>query len=183
MMEGLSQSEFAKRSGCSPSAVSAAVRRGRLKLLPEGGIDPRLVNSDWRIRAPNKNAAPDRQGRKPGAKLKKPNAEPTTAAAKRAKEYADALFTKEKNLAGLRELEYQTKANALVGVKLVHEIIFDAAHAMRDSWMNWPSRIAAVMAAELGVEPDFMLRLLTRHVHAHLLELGDPNVDFGRRET
>jgi hypothetical protein len=51
--------------------------------------------------------------------------------------------------------------------------VFRLARDERDAWVNWPARVAAMMAAELEVEPHQLHRVLERHVRDHLGELGD----------
>lgn len=180
-MQGLSYAEFARQSGCSDGTVKNAVARGRLKLLPEGGVDPRQLDKDWRVRAPNRNAAEDRQGRKkPGRKLKKPDEVNPT---KRAKELADAYYKKEASLAALREMEWHEKAGSLVDAQAADRTLFELGRAARDQWLNWPARVAPLIAAELNLEPDVMMRLLTKYVHQQVSAMGEPDAHFGRSEA
>jgi predicted ArsR family transcriptional regulator len=51
--------------------------------------------------------------------------------------------------------------------------MFEQGRSQRDAWMSWPVSIAPVLAAELGVEPDAVLRTLTHLVREHLAELGN----------
>jgi hypothetical protein len=48
----------------------------------------------------------------------------------------------------------------------------------RDAWANWPARIAALMAAELGLEAHAMQKVLETHVRAHLADLAEVATDF-----
>ena len=52
------------------------------------------------------------------------------------------------------------------------------AREERDTWINWPARIAALMAAELGVEPHPMQKVLEAQVRAHLAELSELKPEF-----
>jgi hypothetical protein len=54
------------------------------------------------------------------------------------------------------------------------------SHPYRElvSWVNWPSRAAALMAAELGVEAAEMQKALETHVRAHLDELAEVRPEF-----
>ncbi len=42
----------------------------------------------------------------------------------------------------------------------------------------WPARVAALMAAELGVEAHPMQKILETHVRAHLTELAEVRPEF-----
>ena len=51
--------------------------------------------------------------------------------------------------------------------------VFKLARDERDAWVNWPARVAAMMAAELEVDTHKLHTVLERHVRDHLAELGD----------
>ncbi|MHB9022315.1 MAG: hypothetical protein ACYC3A_10865 [Halothiobacillus sp.] len=51
--------------------------------------------------------------------------------------------------------------------------LFDEFRALRDSWLNWPSRVGAMMAADLGMEPEPVIEVLTNYVYKHLDEIGE----------
>lgn len=92
---------------------------------------------------------------------------------------AEAERVKENALAGVRALELQRKAGALVEMEVAERVMFEVFRASRDSWLNWPSRIGPLMAADLGLPSDKVVEALTRHVHEHLADLGEPQADFG----
>jgi hypothetical protein len=45
--------------------------------------------------------------------------------------------------------------------------------AERDAWASWPARVAAIMAADLGIGAHAMQTVLETHVRQHLGELAD----------
>jgi len=57
-------------------------------------------------------------------------------------------------------------------------VLFEGARAQRDAWLNWPARVGAMIAADLGLDADRVTAILTTHVHKHLEQLGDPDVHF-----
>lgn len=65
------------------------------------------------------------------------------------------------------------KSGALIPLVHAERALFDAARSSRDAWLNWPARVAPMLAAELGVEPDEVLRLLTPLVRNGHEELGN----------
>jgi hypothetical protein len=93
---------------------------------------------------------------------------------------AEAERQKEINLARLRRLEFEEKAGKLVEMAKAEKVLFEAAKAARDMWMNWPARIAPMVAADLGVDADKAAEVLTAYVHEQLSQLGEPEADFGR---
>jgi hypothetical protein len=56
--------------------------------------------------------------------------------------------------------------------------VFKLARDERDAWVNWPARVAAIMAAELEVDQHRLHTALERHVRVHLNELAEvrPNL-------
>ena len=44
------------------------------------------------------------------------------------------------------------------------EVLFNAFRQQRDARLNWPSRVAPLMAADLGVPADRMTEVLIEHV-------------------
>ena len=57
-------------------------------------------------------------------------------------------------------------------------LVFRLARQERDVWVNWPSRAAALMAADLGVEPAAMQKVLEKHVRAQLDDLAEVKPDL-----
>ena len=57
-------------------------------------------------------------------------------------------------------------------------MVFRMAREERDTWINWPARVAALMASELGVEAHSMQKALETHVRAHLAELTEVKAEF-----
>lgn len=178
-MDGLTQTEFARRAGCTQSTVSNALRAGRLTLLPEGGIDPKLLKTRWRAKpevsakAAADSASPARKAGRPKAKAA--DAKAAKANAARAASFAAASLQKEQSLAALRRLEYEQRAGVLITIETSRRVLFEQARGARDHWLNWPARVAPMLAADLGVEPADALRVLTKLVHVHVSAMGDPD--------
>ncbi|ECZ8127634.1 hypothetical protein F8606_21745 [Salmonella enterica] len=86
----------------------------------------------------------------------------------------EARRVKENYLALLTKLEYQQKEGDLVDLTEAKEVLFTCARQSRDAWMNWPARVAPLMAADLDIPADRMTEVLTEHVHKHISLLGEP---------
>ena len=56
--------------------------------------------------------------------------------------------------------------------------MFRLAREERDAWVNWPARVAALMAAEAGVDIALLQRVLETHVRTHLDELARLRIDL-----
>jgi hypothetical protein len=57
-------------------------------------------------------------------------------------------------------------------------MVFDLARRERDAWLGWPPRVAANMAAELGVEAHRMELLLDAYLRAHLAEMAEVRIEL-----
>lgn len=198
---GISIREFARREGVSDTLVRKALKLNRLKAFDDKSIDPALVGSPWRegnatgANSANPSANPGSQSvrtSRPVRTAPPPRVEDGETPADAAKRYVDsgvalldyagALEKKENYLALLRELEYEQKAGSLVELDTATAILFEEFRAQRDAWLNWPTRVGPILAAELGVEADRVTEVLTAHVHKQIAQLGEPEANFSERE-
>ena len=77
-----------------------------------------------------------------------------------------------------RRLRLQQMKGELVDRAKTVAQVFRLARDERDAWVNWPARVAAMMAGELEVDPHQLHTVLERHVRNHLSELAEvrPNL-------
>jgi hypothetical protein len=185
---GLSIRAYARQRGVSHVAVLRAVKQGRVVLEPDGTIDAAKADAAW-----EQSSDP---GRKPPASKRKADAEnlrPVTANAvgsvrETLKEqglpfsgnltFVQARTAHEIAKAHLARLRLQERRGELVDRASASALVFRMAREERDAWINWPARVAALMAAELGVEAHPMQKVLETHVRAQLSELADVQPDF-----
>ena len=78
-----------------------------------------------------------------------------------------------------RRLKLQKLKGELVDRARAEALVFRLARETRDAWVNWPARAAALIAAEVGLEPAAMQKVLEAHVRAHLDELAEVRLDLG----
>ena len=57
-------------------------------------------------------------------------------------------------------------------------MVFDLARRERDAWQNWPARVAANMAADLGVDAHRMEQVLDNYLRQHLADLAEVKIDL-----
>ncbi|MBK3841728.1 hypothetical protein [Paraburkholderia aspalathi] len=198
MPQGISMRAFAKLEGVSDTLVRKAVKLSRLKAFDDGTIDPALAGTSWR-EGNAKGANPSANSSHPVRTPAKVRTEALAAvrddedlpdAAERLLrsgkvemvDYAKALEKKENYLALLRQLEYEQKSGSLVELDTASAILFEESRALRDAWLNWPSRVGPILAAELGIEADRVTEALTAHVHSQIAQLGEPEANFSERE-
>jgi hypothetical protein len=197
MPQGISMREFARLEGVSDTLVRKAVKLNRLKAFDDKSIDPKLAGTAWREgnakgANPSANSShPVRTSRQVRTEVRAQveEGESLPEAAARIFDsgvemlgYAGALEKKENYLALLRQLEYEQKSGSLVELDTATAILFEEFRAQRDAWLNWPSRIGPLLAADLGIEADKVVEAITAYVHKQIAQLGEPEANFSERE-
>ena len=201
--------EFARLDGCDDKLVRRAIKAGKLPISADGKLDPALAGTGWRKqnrRAADsadtgKMSAPTVRTGRAAKKMSAPSAEAVEAASEEmfseevesfldnvlAGNYADtatAERVKENALAAKHLLAARHAAGHLVEVEQAETVLFETQRGQRDAWINFPSRIGPLLAAELGVDADKVVEALTVHVHQQLADLGNPQADFtAKRES
>ena len=87
--------------------------------------------------------------------------------------YLQARTANEVLKAQERRLRVEKLKGQLVDASVVRAQVFRFAREQRDAWLNWPNRVAAVMAAELGIDAGPFHAALDAEVRRHLGELAD----------
>jgi hypothetical protein len=85
-------------------------------------------------------------------------------------DFGRARAKKESYNSHLRELEYQVKAGQLVKAEVVRDKVFKFSREDRDAWMNWPARVAPLIAATMGIDQVALAVEMERYVRDHLAE-------------
>ena len=189
-MQGMSERDYAARAGLSRGAIQKAKAAGRLVLHPDGSIDPEASDAR-RASATDPSKQRVTSERAPAPKLKPvPNAAISAvgdtlrenglplpagggATFLQAKTANEVLKSQE------RRLKLQKMKGELVDRARAEALVFRLARETRDAWVNWPARAAALIAAELGLDPAAMQKVLEAHVRAHLDELTEVRLDLG----
>lgn len=93
--------------------------------------------------------------------------------------YDTARSERERASADLARLEYQRRTGELVERHVAERVLFEAGRRARDTWLQFPNRVAPLMATALGMsDQDKLLQVLVEHVHAQLEALGTDAADF-----
>ena len=187
-MEGLSERAYAARSGLSRGAVQKARKTGRLVLYPDGSIN--AAASDAR-RA--ETTDPDQQMRAQGGVGSGASSDGATGAVSGPGDSASYLKARTALTvyqAQERQLSIQRKKGVLVDRARAETLVFRLARQERDVWVTWPTRVAAVMAAQLAAEMEaasgeavtietaILQRVLEAHVREQLTALADLRVSL-----
>ena len=147
--------EAARRIGITETALRKAASAGRIAREPDGQWDidktrRRLVETADPSRSPLGGSA---------------SADGTPFA--RLKVAQLALKVEAQRLA------LDESKRRLVDVAEADATIDEVAGAMRDALLNWPARVAGVIAAELGVDPHLLQTILQQHITDLLTEAAD----------
>src|SRR5918996_2912170 len=182
-MRTSSNRELARQIGVSETAVRRAEKAGRIRREPDDAWDRAHVKALW---ARNTDRA--QQRRQHGAMKPVPEAavgavrdtlrehgEPIAAGAMT---FMQARTASEVLKAQERRLRLQRMKGELVDRAKAVAQVFRLARDERDAWVNWPARVAAMIAAELEADPHKLHTVLERQVREHLAELAEirPNL-------
>jgi hypothetical protein len=182
-----SNRELARWIGVSETAVRRAENAGRIGREADGSWDLTKVRAAW-----SSNTDPSQQrgssiraqhrGR-PAAMKPVPEAavgavrdtlresgEPVSAGGMT---FMQARTANEVLKAQERRVRLQRMKGELVDRAKAVAQVFKLARDERDAWVNWPARVAAMMAAELEVDTHKLHTVLERHVREHLGELAE----------
>jgi hypothetical protein len=185
---GLSIRAYGRQRGVSHVAVLRAIKQGRVIPEPDGTVDPTKADASWEL-STDPARAKSKTKPKPNAAKLKPVAEAAVGSVRETlKEqglpsggnvtFVQARTAHEIAKAHLARLRLQRMKGELIERARATAMVFRLAREERDTWVNWPARVAALMAAELGVEAHPMQKILETHVRAHLAELTEVRPEF-----
>ncbi|WP_088183596.1 hypothetical protein [Sphingobium sp. Z007] len=195
--------EFARLDGCDDKLVRRAIKSGKLPVLEGGKLDPALAKTGWRKQnrrgADTADISADtRQNVRTSVRAVDVSAQlagdeidaAETVFAEDAENflsnvlngtYADTIMAeriKENALAAKHLLAARKDAGSLIDIDLARSVLFEGQRAQRDAWINFPTKVGPMLAAELGVDADKVVEVIAVHVHQQLSDLGEPEADF-----
>ena len=144
---GVSIRAYGRHRGVSDTAVCKAIKAGRITAEPDGTINPKKDDGEW-----SRNTD---VGQQRGEQQQK--AVPRAA--------LDAVSET------LRE--QGTHAGGTTCMQARAANVFRITRKERDSWVSWPMRVSATMAADLGVDAHALHVALEHHLREHLAELAE----------
>ena len=185
--ESLKKSEFARRIGVVPGRVSQMLKMG----LPEmkDGTIPWPGGKEWydshisekgrpakgkptdpttHVAATLESNSLDSQSKIPDLHLLGVDVQKIMEALRLPKVEYEKLVLIQRRVK--LELENQTKKGKLLDRDEVEAAAFEQSRVERDYWLNWPSRVSPVMAAELNIDERKLYFMLERHVRECLEE-------------
>lgn len=193
---GLSRRAYAKHRGVTENAVRKAIVSGRIELEPDGTIDPVKADLAWAKRTDPAQRRQSKTGSSsvpraeaPAEKIKPVPVSAVEAVRDTLREageaptaggmnYVTARTANEVIKAQERRLRLGKLKGELVDRVKATTTVFMLARRERDAWVQWPARVAALIAAELGIDAHRMETVLDKHVRQHLTELSDIRVEL-----
>jgi len=182
-----SQREVARRLGISHTALQKAQRAGRIAPEADGAWDvekvrARLADSSDPVRktatlVPPASPVPARAATPPPVAAPPPAPDPLPRAAQNT--FHDARTANEVLKAQERRLRLDERKGKLVDKARALLLVHRLAKEERDAILAWPARVAAEMAAELGVDAHRLQTMMDTRLRQHLAERHDVRVSVG----
>jgi len=180
-----SQREVARRLGISHTALQKAAQAGRIAQEPGGGWDvekvrARLAASSDPARKTAAMVAPVSAPPSPvpprPAVAAPPMTEPLPTPSAGGSSFHNARTANEMLKAQERKLRLDERRGQLVEKARALLLVHRLAKEERDAILAWPARIAAELAAELGVDAHRLQTLMDARLRQHLAERNDVRV-------
>lgn len=188
--------------GATHTAVRKAIKSGRITAEPDGTVDPARADAQWAgqtdpakqrgsdahaaaVQAAKASAVSPQEKPVPQAAidavqdtLGEIGQDPDPAAPSGQVTFMRARLATEVLKAKLQQERLKRERGEVVDRKRAVAMVFDLARRERDAWIGWPSRVAANMAAELGVDPHQLEQVLERHLREHLAMMAEVKVEL-----
>jgi hypothetical protein len=173
---GLSIRAYARHRGVTDTAVHKAIKMGRITPEADGTLDPVKADQDWARNTDTPRVGT--QQRAPQVKVAEA-ADPPGNLPAGGTSLLQARTVNEVVKAQTNKVRLAQLKGELVDRLQAIAHVFKLARTERDAWLNWPARVSALLAAELGVDAHVLHVALENAVRAHLQELGElrPKVD------
>jgi hypothetical protein len=198
---GLSRRQYAAHRGVSHTAVGKAIATGRISVEGDGTIDPVKADKQWdaqtdpaKQRGPNARAmgtttaagtarattkaVPRSAIESVSDTLREAGADPEPTAGGGEVSFLRARMANEVLKAQTAKVKLAKMKEELVDRARTTAVVFDLARRERDAWQNWPPRVAANMAAELGVDPHKMEQVLDKYLRKHLADMAEVKLEL-----
>jgi len=178
-MKGMSEREYAAHAGMSRGAIQKARAASRLVVYGDGSIN--AAASDARR---GEMTDRDQQRRSTGV-------DSDVSGTAGSLSYLKARTALTVYQAQERQLAIQKKKGLLIDRARAESLVFRLARQERDTWLTWPSRVAALMASNVVAEVEkqcgkpvvidasIMQRVLETYVREHLTSIGELRVSLG----
>lgn len=174
---GMNQLQYAAHAGISRGAVQKAIKTSRMVLYADGSIN---ASASDRRRAEQTDPSQQRGDRAPLRQVPAVAVDAVSETIAGAggnpsglTTFVEARTANEVLKAQQRKLALDKANRNVVDFDKVKALVFRIGRQERDAWLNWPARVAAIIAAEVGVDGMLMRVALDKHVREHLNELSE----------
>lgn len=178
---GISIRAYARHRGVSHVAVKKAIDTGRITPEADGTLDPERADREWAentvatrkaTASATPKTAPAPQAQRPfvPAPASEPIAPSVSAGGT---SLLQARTVNEVLRVQMNKVKLAKDKDELVDRAQAIAHVFSMARAEREAWLNWPARISAQMAAELGIDDHTLHLYLETAVRDLLQELGE----------
>lgn len=170
---GLSIRAYARHRGVTDTAVHKAIRTGRIDVLADGTIDPESADQQWSANTDTPRIGTQSSAVTVGAGEEATDGSTAGNPGQRGASLLQARTVNEVVKAQTAKVRLALLKSELVDRAQAVSLVFKLARVERDAWINWPSRVAGEMAAQLNTDPHELHIALESAVRKHLSELGD----------
>lgn len=148
--ELLTPAEYARHAKVSKVAVHYAIRDGRLTTVKKNGkvmLDPKVADAEWETNTHHEKRV--------NGKGKEANRDEDEAAPRNGlPRIGDSRAASEALKAQLLQIDRDKKLGKLIDAEEVKRTAFRLGRQVRDSMLNIPDRVTAVLIAKLGIDVD-----------------------------
>ena len=178
-----SQREGARRLGISHTALQKAAQSGRIAPEPGGGWDVEKVRASLAASSDplRKTAAMAAPAQTPVAAPRpavSASPEPLATPSVGGSSFHNARTANEMLKAQERKLRLDERRGQLVEKARALMLVHRLAKEERDAILAWPARVAAEIAAELGVDTHRLQTLMDARLRQHLADRHDAKVQI-----
>ena len=184
---GISIRAYARHRGVSEAAVRKAIKTGRISRETDGTVNPAKADGEWQRHtdASQQRGQPRAVPQEAVHAVREAIGESAASSglgsplSSGGTTFLQARTANEVLKAQTNKVRLARLKGDLVDRSQAIAQVFKLARSERDAWLNWPARIAAPLAAQLGVDAHTLHVALDTAVREHLLELGElrPRVD------
>lgn len=171
---GMTQTQYAVHAGVSVQYVSKMVREGRIVKHDDGSVDAKATDA----------LRKDTEG--PRSRIwaeKEPSSEEAAYGDGAEVVSDDASYSEARRVGQIikvrrEKLALDVERGCLIDAERARKLAFEMFRLERNAWLNWPARVSALAAAEIGVEASAMERVLDKYVREHLAEIAHPEISI-----
>lgn len=156
-----------------------AIRTGRITRQQDGTIDPEQADEEWAAKTRPTHIISQADAAAAPTELSRSAVDEPDPELDDNLSYINARRAREILTGRLLLEKLKRQRGEVVDRAAAESFVRNLARQERDSWLVWPSRISASMAAKLRVDPHTLEALLEEGVRQNLFELPQLEVSLG----